>query len=92
MFPCLFDGAVIDFHLSWKMLFQPSVLVNAVVQEKYGCLPGNFHRGFAFFPAVEPCFGPPTDTGPIRINADKSRYVEMLHVDVQSGQRVNDPV
>ena len=89
MFPGLFDGPVIDFHLMRKMLFQPSVLVNPVVQEQDGRLPGDFHRRLALFPVVEPGFRPPSDTGPVGIDADKPRYVEALHVDVKPGQRVD---
>ena len=83
---------MIDLHLLGKMLLQPAVLVNPVVQEEDGSLPGDFHRRLALIPVVEPCLGPPTDTGPVGIDADDSRYVEVLYVDVQPGQRVDGTV
>lgn len=75
-----------------KELFEPCVLLDAVVNEAYGLLPFNLHRGFPFLPVVEPCLGPPSHSGTVGIDGDDSRYVEALDVDVQFRQRVYDTI
>ena len=86
----LLDGAMVNFHLLGKKLFEPCVLLDVVLNEAYGLFPFDFHRGFPFLPVVEPSLRPPAYAGPVRIDGNDSRYVETLDVDVQFRQRVDD--
>ena len=65
-------------------------LFDTVLNEAYRLFPFDFHRGFPFFPVVEPCFRPPADSGAVGIDGDNPRYVETLDVDVQLRQRVDE--
>ena len=73
-----------------KELGEPFVLVDAVKNELYGLLAFYLHTGFAQFMVVEPCLCPPTHSGAVGIDADQSRYVETLNVDVEFGKWIND--
>ena len=90
LFPCQLDGVVVHLHLPGKELFEPRVLLDAVVNEAYRLFPFDLHRGFPFLPVVEPRLRPPSHSGTVGIDGDDSRYVEALDVDVQLRQRVDD--
>ncbi len=90
MFFRLLDGIVVHLHLPGEELFEPRVLLDTVVDEAYGLLPFDLHRGFPLLPVVEPCLCPPADSGTVGIDRNDSRYVEALDVDVQLCQRVDD--
>lgn len=90
LFLRLFDGVVVHFHLLGEKLFEPCIFFDTVLNEAYRLFPFDFHRGFPFFPVVEPCFRPPADSGAVGIDGDNPRYVETLDVDVQLRQRVDE--
>ena len=83
MFLCLLYGVMIDFHLFGEILFKPLVLLDIVIDEMDGQLPVDLHGCFSRLAVVEPCLCPPSDAGTIGIDADYTRNVETLYVDVE---------
>lgn len=82
---------MIDCHLLGEIFLQPLVIVHKIVDEAQGVLKLYLHGCLADLSVVEPCLGEPSDTCLVAIDADKSRYVEALDVDVQGGKRVYEP-
>lgn len=60
------------------------------MDETDGILKLNLHGSFAHLTVVEPCLREPSYTCLITIDADETRNVEALDVDVKSRQRINE--
>ena len=80
----------IDLHLLGKELGEPLVLVDAVEDELYGLLPFYLYTGFTQFVIIEPCLCPPTHSGTVGIDADQTRNVETLNVDIEFGKWIDN--
>ena len=81
---------MIDFHLLGKILFKPFVFFNVLIDELDCQLSVNLNGSFSRLTVVEPGFSPPSDTASVRIDTDKSRYVETLDVYLQFGKWINE--
>lgn len=82
----------VGFHLVGVELLKHVVLFNQIIDESYGNRSGYFDRILTVLMTVEPCLGPPSDSGTVRIDAYCASYVETLDVNLQTGQRVDNPV
>lgn len=74
---------MIDSHLLGEVFLQPFVIVHMVVDETKGVLKLYLHGCLSDLTVVEPCLGEPSDSCLITIDADETRNVEALDVDVQ---------
>ena len=81
---------MIYFHLLGEILFKPFVFFNVLIDELDCQLSINLNGSFSRLTVVEPGFSPPSDTASVRIDTDKSRYVEALNVNLQFCQRINE--
>ena len=81
---------MIDFHLLGEILFKPFVFFNVLIDELDCQLSINLNGSFSCLTVVEPGFSPPSDTASVRIDTDKSRYVETLDVYLQFGKWINE--
>lgn len=74
---------MIDCHLLGKVFLQPLVIIHMVVDETEGILKLYLHGCLTDLAVVEPCLGEPSDSCLVTIDADKTRDVKALDVDVQ---------
>lgn len=83
MLPGLLNGIVINFHLLREIFFKPFVFFNVIVDELDSELSVYLDGSFSFLGVVEPCLCPPSDSRTVRIDADNSRNVKALNVEVK---------
>lgn len=74
---------MVDGHLCREILLKPFVIVNKLMNEAQGILKLYLYGCFACLTVVEPCLGEPSYSCLVTIDADKTRNVEALDVDVQ---------
>lgn len=79
---------MIDSHLLGEVFLQPFVIIHMVVNEAEGVLKLYLHGCLTDLSVVEPCFGEPSYSCLVAIDADETRYVKALDVDVQGGKRI----
>lgn len=90
LLPGLLDGVMVNLHLLWEVFFKPFVFFYVVVNELDGELSVYLDGSFSFLGVVEPCLCPPSDARTVWIDADNSRYVEALNVEVKFCQWINE--
>ena len=83
MLPGLLNGIVINFHLLREIFFKPFVFFNVIVDELDSELSVYLDGSFSFLGVVEPCLCPPSDSRTVWIDADNSRNVKALNVEVK---------
>ena len=74
---------MINSHLFGEVFFQPFVIVHMVVDETEGVLKLYLHGCLTDLTVVEPCLGEPPYSCLVTIDADETRDVKALDVDVQ---------
>lgn len=73
---------MIDRHLLGEVFLQPFVIIHMVVDETEGILKLYLHGSLTDLTVVEPCLGKPSYSCLVTIDADETRNVEALDVDV----------
>lgn len=74
---------MIDSHLLGEVFLQPFVIVHMVVDKAECVLKLYLHGCLTDLTIVEPCLGEPPYSCLVTIDADETRDVEALDVDVQ---------
>lgn len=90
LFPGLLDGVMVNLHLLREVFFKPFVFFNVIVYKLDGELSVYLDGCFSFLGVVEPCLCPPSDARTVWIDANNSRYVETLNVEVKFCQWINE--
>jgi hypothetical protein len=81
---------MIDLHLLRKILFEPFVFFDVVIDELDSQLTVYLNGCFSRLTVVEPCLRPPSDTTLVGINTDESRYIKALYVNLKLGKRIDE--
>ena len=74
---------MIDSHLLGEVFLQPFVIIHMVVDKTKGILKLYLHGCLTDLTVIEPCFGVPSYSSLVTIDADETRDVKALDVDVQ---------
>ena len=70
-------------HLLGEILLKPFIIIHMVVDKAKGILKLYLHCGFTNITVVEPCLGEPSDSCLVAIDADKTRNVKALDINIQ---------
>ena len=81
---------MIDCHLLGEVFLQPFVIIHMVVDKTKGILKLYLHGSLTDLTIVEPCLGEPPYSCLVTIDADETRNVKALDVNVQRGKRINE--
>lgn len=80
---------MVYLHLLGKVFLQHCFLVSTVENELDCSLCLDFNSRFPVLGVVEPCLGPPSESGPVGIDCKQPGYVETLYLNVEIFKGVN---